>query len=122
MRLIIDKDVDLNEEDLLETKVYAITLKDLIQNSPKNEPLTTVYSVLGVLVSHRLSQRLKRKSGLIPQPEKTRKINQRLIQPSKISQALPLLCMTLGNMRMTRSEGHLFSKCRNSWMSGKRLE
>ncbi|MEJ2884644.1 P-loop NTPase fold protein [Pedobacter sp. GR22-6] len=40
MSLIIDKEIDLSKEDLLDTKVYAATLKKLILTSPKNEPLT----------------------------------------------------------------------------------
>lgn len=40
MNIMIDKEVDLNTEDLLQTKVYADTLKELIADAPENESLT----------------------------------------------------------------------------------
>lgn len=40
MNLLIDKEVDLNEKDLLHTKPYVKSLKDLILNAPQNTPMT----------------------------------------------------------------------------------
>jgi hypothetical protein len=40
MKLIIDKEVDLNEKDLLSTKSYAKSLEKLILDSPKGTPVT----------------------------------------------------------------------------------
>ncbi|QEM09188.1 P-loop NTPase fold protein [Mucilaginibacter rubeus] len=40
MNLLIDKEVDLNEKDLLHTKSYAHSLKDLILNAPQSTPMT----------------------------------------------------------------------------------
>jgi len=40
MNILIDKEVDLNEKDLLHTKSYAKSLKGLILNAPQNTPMT----------------------------------------------------------------------------------
>jgi GTPase SAR1 family protein len=40
MNLLIDKEIDLNEKDLLHTKPYAKSLKELILNAPQNTPMT----------------------------------------------------------------------------------
>jgi hypothetical protein len=40
MNILIDKEIDLNEKDLLNTKSYAKSLKDIVLNSPADQPFT----------------------------------------------------------------------------------
>ncbi|GAB2982736.1 hypothetical protein GCM10027049_19370 [Mucilaginibacter puniceus] len=40
MNILIDKELDLNQKDLLNTRSYAKSLKELILNAPSNTPMT----------------------------------------------------------------------------------
>lgn len=40
MNILIDKEIDLNQKDLLNTKAYTKSLADLILNSPADQPFT----------------------------------------------------------------------------------
>jgi hypothetical protein len=40
MNILIDKEIDLNQKDLLNTKAYAKSLADIVLNSPADQPFT----------------------------------------------------------------------------------
>ncbi|RYE56529.1 MAG: hypothetical protein EOP48_07790, partial [Sphingobacteriales bacterium] len=85
MNIVIDKEVDLITGDLLNTKVYADTLKELIENSPANEPLTIgLFGSWGAGKSSIINTLFKELSPEQPQPkgsDKAVKIKQETATP-----------------------------------------